>query len=590
MKILLLFMLLLLPTCFWGQQLNGLYFPDTALVLHDEQEAADFAKSYVADINDNDFALQLFFFQKTKVSRHYTFTILYKQIPLLNSCIKINTDLNGHIVSIKKETTDLNSLKGFQPETELKAWADVPVEEYADRYWTDSRIINSTNYKIYPIDGKPNIVLEMNAWNAANDNTIILDIKGNLLLSYDHIRHFKHDSTIHVKVFNPDPLTSAQQVYGGAYIDNNDSNAAWMNGVYLYDTMTATFDNVNNTFLLENQFARIQEIENPVVPVATSSTSSFLFDRSQSGFEDVNALYHLTAFHNHLAALGFDTLMKLQLQVDTHGQFGADNSAFNRNGGNPTLIFGTGGVDDAEDADVIIHEYSHGVSWSANHNLNFSNERSGLDEGLADYFATSYSRRQSSFNWANMFSWDGHNEFWPGRQADTPNNYPSFGDLYAIGDIWNCAMNIIWTDLGYDVTDQLMLESLHFFTDSTSLPEAAGYVMQSDSLLFAGTHTRTICQAFKKKHILDACPTDITQTILCNSIGFAQNQGDAKLVFPKNQTGSYTLLDIMGNVIRTELFFDVNEISLAPFDLAQGMYIFKIQTTEEKYVYKLIHF
>jgi hypothetical protein len=175
-----------------------------------------------------------------------------------------------------------------------------------------------------------------------------------------------------------------------------------------------------------------------------------------------------------------------------------------RNGGDPTLSFGTGGVDDAEDADVIIHEYCHGISWSANGNDNFSNERAGLDEGLADYFATSYSRSLNTFNWEKMFSWDGHNAFWTGRIANTSTNYGTTNDIYKLGEIWNSAMSAMSTDLGDYVTDRLMLESLHFFTNNTTLPEAALYVLKADTLLFNGINVSSICAQFQLRNILNS--------------------------------------------------------------------------------------
>jgi hypothetical protein len=72
--------------------------------------------------------------------------------------------------------------------------------------------------------------------------------------------------------------------------------------------------------------------------------------------------------------------------IDPHGT-SADNSFFSY----PNFIYyGTGGVDDAEDADVITHEYSHFLSRNAAPNTNVGMERQGLDEGLGDYVAASY--------------------------------------------------------------------------------------------------------------------------------------------------------------------------------------------------------
>ena len=49
------------------------------------------------------------------------------------------------------------------------------------------------------------------------------------------------------------------------------------------------------------------------------------------------------------------------------------------------INFGEGGVDDAEDADVILHELGHGIhDWITNGSLS---QVDGLSEGMADYWA-----------------------------------------------------------------------------------------------------------------------------------------------------------------------------------------------------------
>jgi len=87
---------------------------------------------------------------------------------------------------------------------------------------------------------------------------------------------------------------------------------------------------------------------------------------------------------------------------------GDDNSYYS----NGRLVFGEGGVDDAEDADVVLHELGHGLhDWLTNGSLS---QVQGLSEGCGDYWAQSYSRSLGqwplsapAYNW--MFSWDGHN-------------------------------------------------------------------------------------------------------------------------------------------------------------------------------------
>ena len=97
-----------------------------------------------------------------------------------------------------------------------------------------------------------------------------------------------------------------------------------------------------------------------------------------------------------------------------HGFQGKDNSHYSPTGN--WISFGTGGVDDAEDPDVIWHEYGHAIQYSFAAGWG-DGECAALGEGYADYWAASYSRwagqwtkDDAPYSW--VYKWDGHNEFW----------------------------------------------------------------------------------------------------------------------------------------------------------------------------------
>lgn len=367
-----------------------------------------------------------------------------------------------------------------------------------------------------------------------------------------------------------------------------------MTPAYQTKSLVLKYETANNTFYLENDLAIITEIQNPPNSGITSFTPSFLYNRNEKAFEECNALYHITKFHDHLRDLGYDTLMKLQLEVDPHALFGADQSVFNRNGGNPNVLYGDGGVDDAEDADVIVHEYCHGVSWSANANANLTFERSALDEGSADYFAASYSHRFTTFQWRNIFNWDGHNEFWNGRSANVPTNYsnPFSGNIYDLGEVWSTALSNIALDIGFDVCDEILLECLHFFNDNTTLPVAAQYFMTADTLLYNGTHGNSICQRFQQKNLLTSSCTPVATKDVhpanadiywTNSYAFARNTGDLYITSPGE-----TSLDIFSlSGIRVYHNDFQNRTPVSPSILLPGFYLFKIQNKTGSVVFRI---
>lgn len=546
-------------------------------------------------LNQKDISLEFTFSKHTKHTKHFLFTVCFQNVPIYNHTIKISLDNQFNILSVKKECPNLALLESYNVENELNKWNKKNIDQTILSKWNDIHLVKSKQYQIYFENEKPQIVLQITAWNQSLDEAILVNLDGVILKEINYARYLIKDTLVAAKVFKPDPLTTLNKLYGGIYIDNNDANDTWMNSAYFTVNLPISYDNSNQTFSLENGFVRIEDFESPNISPTTNVIPDFIFTRNQPGFEECNIVYHITQFQNYIASIGYDTLLTGGITADAHGQFGTDNSVFMRNGGNPTLSFGTGGVDDAEDADVIIHEYCHGISWSANGNDNFSNERAGLDEGLADYFATSYSRSLNTYNWQNMFSWDGHNPFWPGRIANTTANYGTTNDIYRLGEIWNSAMSAISTNLGNTITDRLMLESLHFFTNSTTLPEAAMYVLKADSLLFNGINTPTICAHFQLRNILNSSclPVSIAEiqnSSLCqlvNTMGFAKGENPLAVIFQNYANGSYTITDMTGKIVSHERFTSIKSIAISPEKFHVGIYLLTLKIGTQTQTFKI---
>src|SRR6185436_7290649 len=81
--------------------------------------------------------------------------------------------------------------------------------------------------------------------------------------------------------------------------------------------------------------------------------------------------------------------VNMKAQAVRINQWGQDNSFATDT--HMELRFGKGGVDDAEDAEVILHEYGHAIHFSQSPTFYSSTEAGSIGEGFADYWAVTVS-------------------------------------------------------------------------------------------------------------------------------------------------------------------------------------------------------
>ncbi|MCB0665811.1 MAG: hypothetical protein KDC80_08325 [Saprospiraceae bacterium] len=285
-------------------------------------------------------------------------------------------------------------------------------------------------------------------------------------------------------VFDPDPLALIKATYGDmGFTDGSDTTTTQLDAqrvpVVLKDI---TFDGMS-TYSLVGPYAEVVDTENPKKGLFTQSTATFNFDRSNDAFEAVNTYYHIDASMRYLnVTLGLN-IMPYQysggVRFDPHGLGGADNSHYLIGSGE--LAFGEGGVDDAEDSDVIHHELGHALhDWVTSGGLS---QVDGLSEGSGDYWAASYNRSlghwestDEPYHW--VFNWDGHNVFWNGRVVDYGNTYPSglVGQIHTDGQIWATAMMKVWDAIGKAKADMAFWNGLGMTSGTSSQNDAANAV------------------------------------------------------------------------------------------------------------------
>ena len=303
-------------------------------------------------------------------------------------------------------------------------------------------------------------------------------------------------------VFIPEPLSAAGVTYGTTGFEDSTTGSPAEDDTPEMTAARTQKDLPDVAFSggeyhLRGQYAEIASLQNPNTGLFSQASSDFFFTREQDGFEAANVYYHLDNNLRYINETLGITLVSLYnsgvVRFDAHAHNGADQSTY----GGGSLNFGEGGIDDAECADVVLHELGHGLhDWVTNGSLSQVN---GLSEGSGDYWAQSYSRSVSTWVPADLlynkvFKWDG-NDTWNGRRSDVSAIYP--GDLvgggpHTDGQIWSTVLMEIYDLIGRTKIDAAFLEGLGMTNSTTNQQNAAIAVRQAAmDMVLAGRYGMT---------------------------------------------------------------------------------------------------
>ncbi|MFM7022436.1 MAG: T9SS type A sorting domain-containing protein [Flavobacteriales bacterium] len=581
--------LILLCNIAFGQKTesrNSLYPIDELKAQHYTFSAFDFP--------DNEAAVSKYLSQKlnielnllyVKVSpggKHYSFQQSINNIAIYRAQVKVNVLKN-------KKAVDVYALTF--PKAISGTFGNAAI---AENFIAQQSNISKSNYrKIYYFQHSqliPAYLIYLEKKGCKSEE-FILNNQGAIVYSADLLSYSgKTDSTAVLTVFNPDPITSAQTTYGAPYADDNNNDNASLHNELQQKALKVKFQ--NDTFYLENDYYKIADVDLPSVTPAFSTIDSFNFNRSENGFEDVNSFYHISTYRNHVKSLGFHNLVDFALSIDPHAHSGGDNSSFNEFSSPVSLLFGDGGVDDAEDADVVVHEFGHAISAAAAPFSNNGWERKAVDEGFGDYIAASYSRSASSYHWEEIFNWDGHNEFWEGRTAVTDRHYPEdiTSNKWRDGEMWSATLMQIQDDLGVNITDSIVYQALYGQTSNTNMRDAAQLIIDADTALFNGKYSAQLYQRLSARGFLEAIDSTVYLTqndiAVFNTWAFATG-GEVIVAFNTKQDVTLELFDAAGRLIDKASATSISQSTYSNSNISSGIYLLRISTSSAKLTVKL---
>jgi hypothetical protein len=202
-----------------------------------------------------------------------------------------------------------------------------------------------------------------------------------------------------------------------------------------------------------------------------------VFDRSNDGFSETMAYYFLDYAQRYIQSLGFSNVNNRQ-QVFSVDRYKQDNSFYQSS--TKTITYGTGGVDDAEDAEVIWHEYGHSILDNQRPGYGTSLEADSIGEGFGDYWAGSLGAQLSGgFQDLCIADWDAtsYSSTTPPclRRLDGTKHYPEdiVGRVHDDGEIWSAALWQIRGAISAAKADTVILQHHFLLTADTSFNQAA---------------------------------------------------------------------------------------------------------------------
>lgn len=326
-------------------------------------------------------------------------------------------------------------------------------------------------------------------------------------------RDLLRQATGSASVFDPNPVTAQGSRDGLA--DASDANSTVLTGL-LAPVLLQRLEDADTC--LRGQWVWASRGSADVCAAGRDFTS---LRRGDAGFEAAMAYFHLDRAQAYLESLGFTNVLNRQVRVRTN-DFPEDNSYYDPATGE--ISMGAGGVDDAEDADVLVHEYGHAIQDDQVPDFGSGPQSAAMGEGFGDYLAAAIAANRAPSTTSNpcIAEWDelgaGNPDPVPCLRridgqltvaqvtASCPSDpyFPGSPEIHCAGGAWSGALWDIRSQIGGATTDRLVVQSHFSLTAAASFDEGSRALLAADQALYGGVHRAFLVSLLSGRGLLDA--------------------------------------------------------------------------------------
>jgi Zn-dependent metalloprotease len=456
--------------------------------------------------------------RQSPAGTHLTYQQSHDGLPVFNGVVDVHVSRGGQVYLLHNDTVPAGKLAATQRKSVIPAadaaWlaqnAHFGAQQH-DKYgrpsWTQStRISDGPELGIQKTDAGERLVYRV----TVGAIRYLVDAEtGDILEAVS----LKQSATGTGRIFDPNPVNTLDD---GTLQDQGDANFAGLAGAYKEVTLRgirSTGTGADTRYRLQGPYVRTLDLRASSVgscmngqtevrkPPPVRDDTSFEYNRNQSGFEHTMVYFHIDKNQRYIQSLGFTDLFNRAIRVDAHA-FPQDNSFYC---GSPSgagyLAFGDGGVDDAEDADVILHEYGHALQDAASGGRYFGNhdETGAMGEGFGDYWA--FSTRPGA-PWGTCFAdWDSEGACL--RKINRNKRYPEDAGqgIHRDGEIWSRGLYDMFRKLGKEKANKIILQSHFLIVNNPKFTNGLTALLDADDELFDGANRQEICSIFLDRGI-----------------------------------------------------------------------------------------
>lgn len=433
-------------------------------------------------------------------------TVLFQQYfegtPIHGAWVAVHIDKQNRVFMIKNDTVPVKKLKEKIAGANVSPLPESEIDSIIDRKIKEYGTLNTDIQKesmIYPLKGILRQVWKVKFGTKEPAGSWILFIDktdGHIIEERNVLR--KSDGK--GRVFVPNPIVTLDR---DDLLDKTDKDQDIFKNAY----RTVVLKDLEPGGYLKGPYVDTTNTPNP----AMCSNLDFRCMREDDRFEEVMAYYHIHGVQSYIQSLGFNNdkgILNRPIKVNAHGGTD-DQSYYDPSPGKKDITYGDGGVDDGEDAEIIIHEYGHAIQDAIIPGFGQKSEGGAMGEGFADYLAGSffYSFKKNKSRKVKIAEWDakgyegGPQEYL--RRLDSDKLYPDdmSGEVHDDGEIWSACLWKVRKLLGRKKADTVILESHFYLSQYSDFRDGADAIIMAEYNLYGGKRTKGLIRIFEDRGI-----------------------------------------------------------------------------------------